>query len=160
MVLRADLAAAGDDALRRLPRRTTAVLLTVVALLFALLWLSQIAAFTTSGTLPADLKRANLPANPVYALDLGLFLPLVLVGSVGLLRRRPAAAAFALPMLIWVLLTSAGVIGGFIFEASAGETVPVPVAGLIGTLAALAGALVLWAILRRERGEGRAAGRG
>ena len=151
MVLRTDLRAAGGDLLKRLPGRTTAALLTLVALLFGLLWLSQIAAFTTSGTIPADLKRANLPANPVYALDLGLFLPLVLVGSVGLFRRRPTAAAFALPMLIWVLLTSAGVIGGFIFESSAGETVSVPVAGLIGALAALAGALALWAILRPER---------
>ena len=151
MVLRTDLTAAGGHVLKRLPGRTTAALLTVVALLFGLLWLSQIAAFTTSGTIPADLKRANLPANPVYALDLGLFLPLVLVGSVGLFRRRPTAAAFALPMLIWVLLTSAGVIGGFIFESSAGDTVSVPVAGLIGALAALAGALALWAILRPER---------
>jgi len=121
MVLRTDLAAAGGDVLRRLPRRTTAALLTVVALLFALLWLSQIAAFTTSGTLPVDLKRADLPANPVYALDLGLFLPLALVGSLGLLRRRPTAAVFALPMLIWVLLTSAGVLGGFIFESRPGK---------------------------------------
>ncbi len=151
MVLRTDLRAAGDDVLRRLPRRTTAALLTVVALLFALLWLSQIAAFMTSGTLPADLKRANLPANPVYALDLGFFLPLALVGGVALLRQRPIAAAFALPMLIWVLLTSAGVIGGFIFESRAAETVPVPVVGVISALAVLAGALALWAILRRER---------
>lgn len=150
MVLRTDLRAAGGDVLRRLPRRTTAALLTVVALLFALLWLSQIAAFTTSGTLPVDLKRANLPANPVYALDLGFFLPLALVGGVGLLRRLPTAAAFALPMLIWVLLTSAGVIGGFIFESTAGETVPIPVLGVISALALLAGALALWAILRQE----------
>ncbi len=81
MVLRTDLTAAGGEVLRRLPRRTTAALLTVVALLFALLWLSQIAAFTTSGTVPADLKRANLPANPVYALDLGLLLPLCSSGA-------------------------------------------------------------------------------
>jgi hypothetical protein len=54
-------------------------------------------------------------------------------------------------MLIWVLLTSAGVLGGFIFESRAGETVPVPVAEVIGALAALAGAIALGAILRRER---------
>jgi len=149
MMLRTDLRAAGGGALRRLPRRTTAALLMIVALLFALLWLSQIAAFTTSGTLPTDLKRANLPANPVYALDLGLFLPLAVVGSIGLLRRRATAAAFALPMLIWVLLTSAGVIGGFIFESGAGEAVPVPVVGVISALAILAADLASVAIFRR-----------
>jgi hypothetical protein len=149
MMLRTDFRAAGGGALRRLPRRTTAALLMIVALLFALLWLSQIAAFTTSGTLPTDLKRANLPANPVYALDLGLFLPLAVVGSVGLLRRRATAAAFALPMLIWVLLTSAGVIGGFIFESGAGEAVPVPVVGVISALAILAAVLASVAIFRR-----------
>jgi len=153
MARRTDFQAVGDGALRRLPKRTTSLLLAVVAFLFGLLWLSQIAAFTTSGILPQDLQRANIPANPVYALDLGLFLPLVVVGSIGLFRMRPTAAAMALPMLIWVLLTSAGVIGGFIFEARAGETVPVPVVGLISVLAVLSGAFALWAVLRRQRTE-------
>jgi hypothetical protein len=147
---------AAGAVLGRLPRRTTAWFLVVVAVLFGLLWLSQIAAFTFSGQLPADLERAGLPANPVYALDLALFLPLAMVAGIGLLRGRHGAAAYALPMLIWVFLTSAGIVGGFLFAAQAGDVVPITVAvvvGAVGVLAAVLAAIPL-------AGMGSAIGRG
>lgn len=123
----------------------------IVALLFALLWLSQIGAFTAFGTLPPDLVKAKLPANPVYALDLALFLPLTIVAGLGLLRRQPVGAAFALPMLIWLLLTSAGVVGGFLFIASAGEQVSVAVAAVIAAVGLLAAVLAAVPIRRARR---------
>jgi hypothetical protein len=112
--------------------------LLVVAGLFGLLWLSQIASTTVTGVPPPDLKRAGLPANPVYALDLTIFLPLAVVAAIGVLRGVPPAANFAVPMLLWVFLTSAGVAGGFLFAARAGEQVPVPIAVLIATLGIVA----------------------
>ena len=118
--------------------RVAAIFLLVVAALFGLLWLSQILSSTISGALPVDLKRTGLPANPVYALDLAVFLPLAVIAGVGVLRNLSPAADFALPMLVWVVLTSAGIVGGFFFEARAGETVPIPIAGLIGLLGVLA----------------------
>lgn len=121
-------------------RRVVAGFLLFVALLFGLLWLSQIASSTITGVPPADLNRARLPANPVYALDLAIFLPLAVVAAIGLWRRK-ASAAFALPMLIWIFLTSAGIVGGFLFEAMAGEHVPAPVAIVVGFLGILAGVL-------------------
>jgi hypothetical protein len=96
------------------PRRTGAGVLIGVAAVFGLLWLSQIASAALTGVVPADIERAALPTNPIYALDLALFLPLCIVAAVGLLRRVPAAAAFALPMLIWLFLTSVGVVGAFV----------------------------------------------
>ncbi len=71
-----------------------------MAVLFGLLWSSQIAAFTITGMVPPDLERADLPANPVYTLALALFLPLAVLAGIGLLRRRLGAAALSLPMLI------------------------------------------------------------
>lgn len=138
------LAAIAEPVNARLPHRTTAWFLIAVAALFGLLWLSQIAAFTVSGELPPDLERAELAANPVYALDLALFLPLAIVAGVGLLRRRPGAAAYALPMLVWVLLTSAGVVGGFGFIALGGDEVPLVVASVVGGLGLLAAGLAAW----------------
>jgi hypothetical protein len=121
--------------------RIAAIFLLVVAVLFGLLWLSQIVSSTVTGLPPTDLKRAGLPANPVYALDLAIFLPLAVVAAVGVLRNLPATSAFAVPMLVWVVLTSAGIVGGFFFEARAGEQVPVPVAGVVGLLGVIAIAL-------------------
>jgi hypothetical protein len=42
--------------------------LVVVAALFGLLWLSQIASATISGIPPVDVKRIGLPANRVRVL--------------------------------------------------------------------------------------------
>jgi NAD/NADP transhydrogenase beta subunit len=149
-----DLGAAAAPVVARLPRRTGAWFLIAVAMLFGLLWLSQIGAFTFTGQLPADLERTELPANPVYALDLALFLPLVAVAGIGLLRGRPTAAAYAQPMLIWVFLTSAGIVGGFLFATLAGDEVPIVVSiivGAVGVLAAILAALPLFASSRSGR---------
>src|SRR3954447_1133371 len=115
-----DLGAAARALEERIPRRASGAALILVAAVFALLWLGQIASATATGVLPPDLVRAKLPTNPIYALDLGLFLPLCVVAGVALLRRT-ALAAFALPMLIWLFLTSGGVFAGFVIPALRGE---------------------------------------
>jgi hypothetical protein len=97
------------------------------------------------------LKRTGLPANPVYALDLAIFLPLAVVAAIGVLRGVPPAANFAVPMLLWLCLTSAGVVGGFVLAARAGEQVPVPIAVLIATVGIVAMVLAVVASLGADR---------
>jgi len=132
--------------------RVAAIFLLVVAVLFGLLWLSQILGTTVSGVPPADLKRTGLPSNPVYALDLAIFLPLAVIGAIGVLRNLAPMSGFALPMLVWVFLTSAGIAGGFFFAARSGEQVPVPVAALVGLLGVLAIALAGLTLQAANRG--------
>jgi len=150
----ADLAGAGRALIWRLPRRTSIAVLLFVASLFGMLWLGQIATATTTGVPPADLAKAGLPTNPVYALDLGLFLPLCVVAAVGLLRGVRVAGAFALPMLIWLFLTSAGIVGGFAFAALAGDEVPLVVAVLVsavGIVTLLPAAVAVLRVNARDR---------
>ena len=104
---------AGQVVAERMARRTSAVVLVGVALLFTLLWLGQLGGSVASGTVPPDIARAGIPTNPVYALDLAFFLPLAAVAGLGLLRRG-RAGAYAFTMLIWVPLMSAGILGGFV----------------------------------------------
>ena len=134
------LSEAGTAVAQGLNRRAAGVLLIAVAALFSLLWIGQIATATATGTLAPDLVRAGLSTNPVYALDLAFFLPLCAVAGIGLLRST-AAAAYGQPMLIWVALMGAGVVGGFLFSAAAGEEVPVVVAVVIGALSLISAAL-------------------
>jgi len=134
-----------------LPRRTGAAVLIGVAAVFGLLWLSQIASAALTGVVPADIERAALPTNPIYALDLALFLPLCIVAAVGLYRRAPAAAEFALPMLIWLFLTSVGVVGAFVFAAAAGDEFPVVPGVLVAAIGVLTGGLALFGIIRGSR---------
>jgi hypothetical protein len=115
-----------EDLTDRLPRRAAGGLLIGVGAMFGLLWLGQIATTTMTGVLPPDLIKAGIASNPVYALDLAFFLPLCVLAGIGLLRRM-AAAQFAFPMLIWVALMGAGVVGGFLLMAAAGDQVAMPV---------------------------------
>lgn len=134
--------------LPRLPRRTTAGVLIVVAVVFALLWLGQIAAATFTGEIPVDLERAELPTNPVWTLDLAFFLPLCVLAAVGLMRRADAAGAFALPMLIWLSLTSVGIVAAFVFATLGGDSLPVVPLVLVSTIGLVTGGLAASAVLR------------
>ena len=111
-----------ESVTERLNRRAAGGLLIGVGAMFGLLWLGQIATARTTGVLPPDLVKAGISSNPVYALDLAFFLPLCAIAGIGLLRRN-GAAAFAFPMLIWVALMGAGVVGGFVLMAAAGDQI-------------------------------------
>lgn len=143
----AALSAAGAVAAEGLNRRASGILLVAVAGLFGFLWLGQIATATTTGVLAPDLVRAGLSTNPVYALDLAFFLPLCALAGIGLLRRR-RAGAFGQPMLIWVALMGAGVVGGFLFSAAAGEEIPVAVALVISALSIASATLAAVPLVR------------
>jgi hypothetical protein len=142
---------ASQAATDHLHRRASAGLLIAVAGIFGLLWLGQIATTTMTGVLAPDLVLAGISTNPVYVLDLSFFLPLCAVAGFGLLRRD-GAAAFGLPMLIWVPLMGAGVLGGFVLGAINGEAVPIVVASVIGTLCVASASLAVMAIVRPPAG--------
>jgi hypothetical protein len=131
----------------RLNRRAAGGLLIGVAAMFGLLWLGQIVTTTTTGVLPPDLIKAGITSNPVYALDLAFFLPLCAIAGIGLLRRN-GASAFAFPMLIWVALMGAGVVGGFLLMAAAGDQIPAPVVVAIGGLGVASSILAAVAVVR------------
>jgi hypothetical protein len=135
------------DVADRLNRRVAGGFLIVVGALFGLLWLGQIGATSTTGILPPDLVKAGVSANPVYALDLGFFLPLCVVAGVSLLRRT-GAGVLAFSMLVWIPLMSAGVVGGFLLMAAAGDQIAVPVVVAIAGLGVASSILAVVALLR------------
>jgi len=140
-----------EDMTERLNRRSSGGLLIGVGAMFGLLWLGQIATTSTTGVLPPDLVKAGISSNPVYALDLAFFLPLCAIAGVGLLRRN-SAAAFAFSMLVWVPLMGAGVVGGIVLMAAAGDMTAVPVAVVITVLGGVSSMLAARAIVRTRPG--------
>jgi hypothetical protein len=132
----------------RLNRRAAGGLLVGVAAIFGLLWIGEIATVATTGALPPDLIKAGISSNPVYALDLAFFLPLCALAGIGLLRRT-GAAGFAFPMLIWVALMGAGVVGGFLLMAAAGDQIAVPVVVAISALSVASSILAAIALFRQ-----------
>jgi len=142
-----------DSVTERLNRRTAAGLLIGVGAMFGLLWLGQIATVAATGVLPPDLIKADISTNPVYALDLSFFLPLCAIAGIGLLRRT-SAAALAFPMLVWVPLMGAGVVGGIVLMAAAGDQTAVPVAVAISILGVVSSILAAVAIVRPRSAAG------
>jgi len=142
-----------ESVTERLNRRAAGGLLVGVGAIFGLLWLGQIAATSTTGILPPDLLKAGISSNPVYALDLAFFLPLCAIAGVGLLRRN-GAAAFAFPMLVWVPLMGAGVVGGIVLMAVAGDLTAVPVAVVITVLGVVSSILAAVALVRPRAATG------
>jgi hypothetical protein len=138
---------ATEGVTERLNRRAAGGLLVGVALMFALLWLGQIATVATTGVLPPDLVKAGMSSNPVYALDLAFFLPLCALAGIGLLRQS-SAAAYAFPMLVWVALMGAGVVGGFLLMAAAGDQIAAPVVLAISVVSVASSILAFGAIGR------------
>jgi hypothetical protein len=136
-----------ENVIERLNRRAASGLLIGVGAMFGLVWLGQIATTTTTGVLPPDLVKAGITSNPVYALDLAFFLPLCALAGIGLLRRT-GAAAYAFPMLIWVALMGAGVVGGFLLVTLAGDQIAVPVVVAIGGLSVASSILAATALVR------------
>jgi hypothetical protein len=135
------------DLAERLNRRAAGGLLIAVAGMFGLLWLGQIASTGATGIMPPELIKAGITSNPVYALDLAFFLPLCALAGIGLLRRN-SAAAFAFPMLLWVALMGAGVVGGFLLIAAAGDQIAAPVVVAISGLSVVSSILAAVALVR------------
>jgi hypothetical protein len=77
--------------------RPSSILLVVVAVLFSLLWLADIASALWRGGVPADLEMVGLLVNPVHVLDLALLLPGAFIVAVLVLRRRALGFVLAVP---------------------------------------------------------------
>ncbi len=130
----------------RLSRRVAGAFLMVVVVLFALLWLGQIAGAITSGELPASISDLNLPTNAVYALDLAFALPLLALAGGWLLgndRRGPAAALSA---LAFTVLMGLSVLAIFAIDAASGIAIEVPPVVIFGVITGVAAVLVVFCL--------------
>jgi hypothetical protein len=85
--------------------KVTGWYLVGAALLFALLWLSEIVPDMLAGRPSTSAAAWLVPTNPVHVLDLAFFLPATFLAGVAVLRRRPRASLLALPALTWMSMT-------------------------------------------------------
>jgi hypothetical protein len=128
----------GADAVPRLPRRTSGIFLIGVAVLFALLWMSQIVDSIISGEPAPALAGLGLSTNPVWALDLAFALPAFVVAGLLLLRNRPIGRFVALPLLVFAGIMGASILVIFGFDAIAGAPLDPVSVTLIGGIVAIA----------------------
>lgn len=90
--------------------RVVSVYLLLVAVLFALLWLSQDIPAIVAGNAPQSVTESGLLTNPVHVLDLGLYLPAMIITALLLWRRKFLGYILAIPLLVFSILTGIGIL--------------------------------------------------
>jgi hypothetical protein len=90
--------------------KVVSIYLLLVAILFALLWLTQDIPAMLTGKVPQSVAENGLLTNPVHVLDLGLYLPAMIITAILLWRRKFLGYFFAIPLLVFSILTGIGII--------------------------------------------------
>ena len=93
--------------------------------------------------------------NPPYVLDLGFVVPLVVLGALRLVRRKPGGARLAVPFLIFLPLLAISVLLMTVFMAIDGQPLVMPLMVVFVVALAISAALA-WVALgtrRQPRGE-------
>lgn len=145
---------ADQPAAGHLYQRLTAGFMIVIAALFALTWLREIAGSVISGQLPVGLAAAGWPMNPPYVLDLGFVIPLAVLGALRLIRNKPGRGRIAVPFLVFVSLLSTSVLLMTVFMALDGQPLAMPL--IVVFVIALVASVALAGVALRTRRQSRA----
>lgn len=114
----------------RTPRRAVAVFFALLGLMLSALWLGQIVPFLVTGRLPDSLERSGGSLKFVFALDLGLIVPLAVLAAAWLWRQRPWGFVLAGLVLIKASTMGLALLAMTVFsvldgqQVSAGTVVP------------------------------------
>jgi hypothetical protein len=129
------------------PVRLPGWFLIVIAMLFVMLWLSEIVPDLVAGRGSTSAADWEVPTNPVHVLDLAFFLPAVFVSGVLLLRRHRFGYTTAPAQLIFLELTCLPILVTPVVANARGHDPGWSVLVPIGVIAA-ATLVVLWRFLR------------
>ena len=102
--------------------RAVSVFLLLLGIVFSLLWLSEDIPAIVGGLVPQSVATVNVPTNPVHILDLGLYLPAMLVTAVSLWRKKLAGYLLAGPLLVFSVLMGSVILA--IFLMMNGQGIP------------------------------------
>jgi hypothetical protein len=128
--------------------------LIAAAVLFTLLWLSQIVPDLLARRPSTSASQWNVPTNPVHVLDLAFFLPAVAASGVLLLRRQRWGYATAAGQLTWLALTCLPIMATSFIADVRGHPPGWALLGPIGLMFLLA-AITLGRLLQATRTAGR-----
>ena len=100
--------------------RAVSVFFLVLGMVFYLLWLREDIPALLAGNIPPSVTAANLPTNPVHVLDVGLYLPAMLITALLLWRRKLLGSLLAGPLLVFSVLTGTAILAIFVVMSSQG----------------------------------------
>ena len=92
------------DTKNRAVVRATGIFFIVVAVMFYVLWLSDIVPAMFDDTVPKGLADTGLVTNPVHVIDLSVLLPAIFIIGIKVLRNKPLGFLFAIIILAFFVL--------------------------------------------------------
>ena len=128
--------------------RLVSVFFLVLGILFYVLWLREDIPALITGTIPPSVTQANLPTNPVHILDLGLYLPAMLMTALLLWRRKLLGYLLAGPLLVFSILTETAIFVIFLVMSSTGTPTSVGIEAFFALIIVVS--LVLTVLYLRE----------
>lgn len=102
------------------PARLVSVFLLVLGIMFYVLWLREEIPALVTGMIPLSVTEANIPTNPVHVLDIGLFIPALLLTAQLLWRRKLLGFLLASSLLVFCTLMEAVILSIFLVMSSKG----------------------------------------
>ena len=75
------------------------IFLGIIALIFSILWLSDVIPALINGTVPKAVAENNFFTNPVHVLDLTFAVPACVIAVILMLNKKPLGRVFAVVML-------------------------------------------------------------
>lgn len=94
----------------RVPVKAVGIFLIVIAALFTLLWLSQSLPAVLINQAPESITKDGLLTNPVHALDLSFYLPLIFISAIMLLKKKSLGYLLAPMMIVFAVMTNINII--------------------------------------------------
>lgn len=95
---------------QEVPIKTVGIFLFTIAFIFTFLWLSDSLPAVLANTVPDTITKDALLTNPVHALDFSFYLPLMVISSLMLIKKKILGYIIAPMMLVFVILTNINII--------------------------------------------------
>jgi len=92
------------------PVKSVGIFLIMIALVFAMVWLSDALPAILTDKTPESITKAGLLSNPVHALDFSFYLPLMILAGVLLIKKRSIGYILAPPMILFAAMTAMNIV--------------------------------------------------
>ena len=126
------------------PVRAVSVYLTVLAVLFYFLWLSEVVPALVAGKVPQSIQDNGTPTNGVHVLDMAWILPAFGIAAVSLWRRQGLGYTLAGTLLAYSVLLITAILGMVLAMAREGFPVVGPQVVTFGVILAANFGMLVW----------------
>lgn len=94
----------------KVPTKIIGIFLIFLAIMFAVLWLSEDLPAVLINDVPKSIIEAGLITNPVHVLDYTFYLPLIFIAGFMIFKKKSCAYLLAPMMIVFAIFTSINII--------------------------------------------------